>query len=207
MNRWVPVLIAICYLSFSLWGINWGVYSRQREAFLFPEDCRGSAERVAEVRSGVARVPGSLAADVDPDPLPDDSLQVLNSDDARTAEVYSRFLLYSAQPDEMITFRALGRMDPSAGKFDPGLYQYGGLFIYPVAALTKLAAMARVVTVGDEGYFLTHPEDFAHFYLIARGMVVCWGLLAVWGAGAIGGLLCDRRGALLSALLFALLPV
>jgi hypothetical protein len=207
IRRCVPVLIALVYLILSLWGLNWGVYSPAREAYLFPDGCAWSPERVAQVRSTALQAEGAVAADVDPDPLPTAALQPLNDDEARIAEVYSRFLLYSAQPDEMITFRALARMDPAAGKFDPGLYQYGGLFIYPLAALIKLAALGRMVTLAGEDHYLTHPGDFAHFYLIARGMVVVWGLLGVLAAGAVGSVFCDKRGGMLAALLFALLPV
>ncbi len=52
---------------------------------------------------------------------------VLNDTDVKRAEIVRRFRLYSEQPDEMITFRALSRMKPSHLDFDPRFYQYGGL--------------------------------------------------------------------------------
>src|SRR3954453_17948154 len=61
------------------------------------------------------------------------------------AEIVRRYRLFSHQPDEMITFMAFRKMRPGELNLDPHLYQYGGLWIYPVALCLKVAAAVRLV--------------------------------------------------------------
>src|SRR5207244_570896 len=85
-----------------------------------------------------------LGADVDSNPLIDRAHPlVLNQTDSQRAEVIRRYRLFSYHPDEMITFKALATIRRFRG--DPRLYQYGGMWIYPVGALLKLASMAHLV--------------------------------------------------------------
>ena len=58
----------------------------------------------------------------------------LNDTDEKRAQLVRRYRLYSDQPDEMITLMSLAQMHPGKLDFDPRLYQYGGLWIYPVGA-------------------------------------------------------------------------
>jgi hypothetical protein len=81
----------------------------------------------------------------------------------------------------MITFRALAQMRPAERKFDPRLYQYGGLWIYPVGGLLKVASVLGVVRVqSDLSYYLDHPEQFGRFYVVARLYSAMWGVVGVW---------------------------
>src|SRR5204862_3527987 len=84
------------------------------------------------------------------------------------------YRLYSYQPDEMITFMALSTIRQARG--DPKLYQYGGLWIYPVGVLVKLIAKPQA----DQAHYLDHPEEFGKFYVIARCYVVAWALVGAW---------------------------
>ena len=109
----------------------------------------------------------------------------------------------------MITFRSLSRMKPGNGDFDPRLFQYGGLWIYPVGALLKIASMAGIVTLkSDLAYYLDHPEQFGRFYILARLYVVAWGLIGVGVVYAIGK---EWTGkifvGLWAGILFAVMPV
>ena len=109
----LPVLplIMLLYLACSLLGMDWGLYSAQSEQYLFPPGSQWSPERVAEVRALQADEDHSRGADVDPNPVQIASAPVvLNERDDQIAELYSRYLMYSNQPDEMITLRALGQM-------------------------------------------------------------------------------------------------
>lgn len=45
-----------------------------------------------------------------------------------------RFKLYSIEADEIVNIMALARINPSARRFDPGFYQYGGAYLYPLGA-------------------------------------------------------------------------
>ena len=71
---------------------------------------------------------------------------------------------------------ALASMRPSARDFDPKLYQYGGLWIYPVGALIKVFAKPQA----DAAYYLDRPEEFGRFYVIARLYVVAWAMIGAW---------------------------
>jgi hypothetical protein len=107
-------------------------------------------------------------------------LESYKTDQVNRARILQRYRLYSNQPDEMITFRALGQMHPGAGDFDPRLYQYGGLWIYPVGVLLKVLSVFNVVTVSsDLAYYLDHPEAFGRFYVIARAYSAAWGVIGV----------------------------
>lgn len=121
-------------------------------------------------------------ADVDVDPLADRSKVIcLNETNRQRAEIVRRYRLYTYQPDEMVTMMSLASMRPGQRDFDPKLYQYGGLWIYPVGLLLRLASMTGAVSLrADLVYYLDHPEAFARFYVVARLYCAAWGLLGVW---------------------------
>ncbi len=201
-------LIMLVYLACSVWGMDWGLYSNDREQYLFPPASQWNPQRVAELRGQRVEDDQPRGADVDPNPVEISTTPVvLNHTDEQVAEIYSRYLLYSNQPDEMITFRALREMDPANWKLDPKMYQYGGLFIYPVGGLIKLASLTGLVQIGGLTDYLNAPEEFAKFYIVGRAYVVLWGLLGIWIVYALGKQLGDWRSGALAALLFALLPV
>ena len=111
-----------------------------------------------------------------------DTPVVLNEDDAQIAEVYARYLLYSNQPDEMITFRALAEMDPARGNLDPKLYQYGGRFIYPLGALLHAASLIGwVITALVLLTTLSRPADSLGLFVLPLAAISVAGALAVPG--------------------------
>jgi hypothetical protein len=119
----------------------------------------------------------------------------------------------------MITMMALAGMKPGELHFDPRLYQYGGLFIYPVGALIKLCDVLGLIEVrSDLVYYLDHPDEFGKFYIVARLYSAAWGLLGVFVVFAIARRLgCDPSQSpvatrldiapLLAAAFFGLMPV
>ena len=129
-------------------------------------------------------------------------------DDVNRARILRRYRLYSDQPDEMISFRALAKTHPGKFQFDPKLYQYGGLWIYPLGAIVKTASMTGYVTVSDDPtYYLDSPQVFGRFYILGRAVSAAWGLVAVLAVFAIlrrvaGGLLLPA----LAAICFACMP-
>jgi hypothetical protein len=126
----------------------------------------------------------------------------LKEDAVNRARIVRRYRLYSFQPDEMITFRALASMHPGALKLDPKLYQYGGLWIYPVGALLEAAGSLGLAEVnGDREFYLDKPEAFGRFYIVARGYSAAWGIvggLVVFALvrRAVGGIVLPLVGAL-----------
>lgn len=190
-------------------GINWGLPTSDVDRFLFGSHPRWNGSQIIDLAGGWDES-SDLGADVAQHPLGEtDKPIVLNATDAQRAQIVRRFRLYSDQPDEMITFRSLSRMKPGNGDFDPRLFQYGGLWIYPVGALLKIASMAGIVTLkSDLAYYLDHPEQFGRFYILARLYVVAWGLIGVGVVYAIGK---EWTGkifvGLWAGILFAVMPV
>ncbi|MFT3786151.1 MAG: hypothetical protein QM770_08295 [Tepidisphaeraceae bacterium] len=158
------------------------------------------------------RNPQSLGADVDATPILDRSKPiVLNDTDEKRAAIVQRYRLMSGQPDEFIQFKALAEMAGRSGlqKLDPRLYQYGGLWIYPVGALLKACSTVGLVELkADRAYYLDHPEQFGKFYVVARAYSATWGVIAVLCVYWITKrTTVDRMLAVLAACAFAVLPV
>jgi hypothetical protein len=165
-------------------GINWGVPSRRADAFLFGDPSSAwDGKKILELAGAWSEDP-NRGADVDVNPVASRTEPVvLNATDAQRAEIVRRYRLFSYQPDEMITFRALSQMRPGERKLDPKLYQYGGLWIYPVGALLKVASHPWVNLVrvkSDLAYYLDHPDEFGRFYIVARLYSAAWGVVGVW---------------------------
>jgi hypothetical protein len=135
--------------------------------------------------------------------------EAVKQDAVNRARILRRYRLYSYQPDEMITFRALAMMRPGEMNFDPKLYQYGGLWIYPVGAILKAASLVNYVTLsGDRAYYLDSPEVFGRFYILARAYSAAWGIVGMMAVFAIvrraaGGLLLSAG----AAICFVCMPV
>jgi hypothetical protein len=195
---------AVIFLS----GLNWGLPSRAADPFLF------GAHAVWTGREIMDRLPAETGrergADVDENPLLDRSRAVvLNETDAQRAEIVRRYRMFSYQPDEMITFMALSGMNPSKGDLDPRLYQYGGLWIYPVGAMLKVGSAVGLVDVrADKAFYLDHPEKFGRFYVVARLYTALWALVGVavvfWTARRFSD---DLWVPACAAVAYALLPV
>jgi hypothetical protein len=172
-------LLVFAAVSFGT-GITWGLPSRAADPFLFGSRTPWTGAEVMAL-AGPWSPAGPRGSDrpqhaAGPATMP----TVVNATDADRAEIVRRYRLYSEQPDEMITFRALSRMRPAAGDLDPRLYQYGGLWVYPVGAILRLAAAAHLVVLRtDLAFYLDHPDAFGRFYVVARLYSAAWGLAGV----------------------------
>ncbi len=188
-------------------GIDWGLPSRSADVFLFGDRAPWSGREILE------RIPARPAtpagADVDANPLAmGNEPLVVNDTDARRAEIVRRYRLFTYQPDEMITLMSLARMKPSRGDLDPRLYQYGGLWIYPVGAILAIGGKIGIVTISsDLAWHMDHPENFGRFYVIARLYSAAWGLAGISVIYAIMRLMkADRVVAFAAAAACALMP-
>jgi hypothetical protein len=201
--------ILVLYAVLTGVGIRWGLPSRQHDAYLFGESEAWSGQTIAALSGRDVRTAPTTGADVDVDPLPAGTgPRVLNANVHDQGEIYARYRLYTHQPDEMITMMALSGLNPRAGRLDPKLYQYGGLFLYPVGALLGTGQLLGLLDVrSDLTYYLENPGKFAAFYIVARGYAGAWGLLGVVLVFAIGRRLAGATAGLWAALIFALLPV
>jgi hypothetical protein len=213
VRRDSPVQGLICALVVAtvafLLGINWGLPNRSVDRYLFGNHPVWSGAKIAELAPSDAN---QLGADVDVNPISGrDHVVVLNQADSQRAEIIRRYRLYSDQPDEMITLRSLSQIQQHHG--DPRLYQYGGLWIYPVGVLIRCAMWVVAISTPPAGisaqvYYLDHPEAFARFYIVARLYSAIWGLIAV---GAVWWIIRRITGRELlpaiGAIAFAVMPV
>ncbi|HYE18439.1 MAG TPA: glycosyltransferase family 39 protein [Tepidisphaeraceae bacterium] len=180
-------------------GIRWGLPTRAGDRYLFPAGDAWDGKRVLAA-GGTLDVDAARGADQDatPDVRPDG---VLNATAAERAQIVRRYRLFSHQPDEMVTFMALAGM---RGSFDPRMYQYGGLWVYPVGGLVKLTLSPKA----DLAHYLDRPEEFAKFYVVARAYSAAWGLVGIWLVYLLAWrLTANARLAAVAGLGFALLPV
>jgi hypothetical protein len=173
----IVVLAAVVFLT----GITWGLPSRKIDPYLFGGRPAWPGTRIAELVKADQRNDTHRGADVDVNPLgPTTQPVALNDTDAKRAAIILRYRLYTNQPDEMVTMMALASMKPGQRDFDPKLYQYGGLFVYPIGVMLKVCSLARLVTLkSDLTYYLDHPEEFGRFYVVARCYVAAFGLAGV----------------------------
>lgn len=163
----VATLWATCLIPLTFWGLP----SSRDDRFLFGDQPPWPADRYHAARRAEALRQRNAGADVDLDPLrrpPGDIVELTPDDEAR-GEILTRFRLYSRQPDEPITFRALQRMNPRRGDLDPRMFQYGGAWIYLVGACLGAAHTAGLVRItADVAFYLAQPDHFGRFYVVAR---------------------------------------
>ncbi|HWB53405.1 MAG TPA: hypothetical protein VG722_04405, partial [Tepidisphaeraceae bacterium] len=208
-QRWLPIILLLCIgavVFFS--GLNWGLPSHRVDPYLFGDHPVWTGQQILSLLPKDENA--DRGADVAAEPIVNRDVPVLlNATDQQRAEIIRRYRLFSYQPDEMITFMSLSRMNPHSGDFDPRLYQYGSLWIYPVGGLLKICSLLHLIQLRpDMAYYLDHPAQFGKFYIVARAYSAAWalfGILVVFElTGALGG---DLSTQAIAALGFIFLPV
>ena len=178
VHSWQVVLLwVICMAPLLGWGLPTSAY----DPFLFGGEDAWHPDRYGAAATAQARRERAAGADTDLDPLAaSDRIISLTGDEAARAAILMRYRLFSRQPDEMITFMALQRMSPRQLDFDPQLYQYGGGYIYLVGATVGLTSLVGLTEItGDVGAYLSQPELFARFYIVARAVTLVFGALTL----------------------------
>ncbi|MBN1163200.1 MAG: hypothetical protein JXB45_01340 [Candidatus Krumholzibacteriota bacterium] len=108
------------------------------------------------------------------------------------------FILGSSSIDEMIVPSCLSRMDPARLDFDPEMYAYGGVYLYPIGGFIFLFKAAGLLHLSrDFSHYLRHPAEAALLYIPGRMLNVSafiatlalLGLLATKLAGRLAGAL------------------
>ena len=202
------LLLVLMACSVFIPGLNWGLPSRAADPFLFDDHPVWSGARIQEL-AGPTDDP-TRGADVASETLAArDHPIVVNETDRQRAKIIRRYRLMSHQPDEWNTLKALSEMKPGRGDFDPKLYQYGGLWVYPVGAMLKSCGVAGLITVrSDVTYYLDHPEAIGGFYVVARAYSVLWGLVGVVVVYLlVRRICCNGVAAAVAAACFMLMPV
>lgn len=117
-----------------------------------------------------------------------------------------RFKLYSVEADEAVAIMALARIKPGQLHFDPGFYQYGGAFLYPLGVWYFALSKLGVVHVAPLEQMLATPQAMDAVWIAGRAFVLA--------AFAISGVLlfmalnemAPRGVALCGLLLYLLCP-
>ena len=96
------------------------------------------------------------------------------------AKAAMRFKLYSVNPDEHLSIMALSRMKPGKLEFDPGYYQYGGAFLFPLGVWYFGLSKVGAIEVRSLEKVLNGPEGLDRVYVAGRIFVLLAFLLAAW---------------------------
>ncbi|MEP0846729.1 MAG: glycosyltransferase family 39 protein [Phycisphaerae bacterium] len=206
---------ALLLLALATWFVAmlplafWGLPTSADNDLLFGGGPPWPAERYRSAAALESLRSRRGGADADLNPLSArDGLIDLTESEAARAEILRRYRLYSRQPDEMITFRALQRMSLRPLDLDPRLYQYGGAYVYGVGAALALGHIAGALDLSsDAAVYLSEPERFARFYVVARTVSLLFGTAALAGAYALAARAAGRRAGWLAVLLTAASPV
>jgi len=78
-------------------------------------------------------------------------------------------LLQNRFPDEQKTLYAISRIKPAQFKFDPGIYQYGGIYFYSCGAFIKLCSVVGLCELkSDTGFYMKDPRQTALLYAAGK---------------------------------------
>ncbi len=207
-RRLTTVVVLLMWAALMATLLPWGLPTSGYDPLLFGGDSPWPARRYHAAEALEARRSRLGGADTDLDPLSaGDRIVELTAGEADRAAILLRYRLYSRQPDEMITFQALSRMNPRQGDFDPRLYQYGGGWIYVVAAgLGAAHVLGAVQLSSDLASYLESPEAFARFYLVARLVVLVFGAFALLAVKRLGERAGGRKAGWLALVVLACCP-
>jgi len=171
-----PALLAGLALALGLWGLRWGLPSRERIQRVLPPGA-DTPEFRARLQSSWASLHDSFGSDImvsteswaapfrgvqnippgwtEPPPL------LLNS--ARS------FYLRSAHEDEQSFLIILSRMRPWRLELNPHLFTYGGAYVYSLgAALAAGAAIGLASLHTSMAPYLANPGQMASLYFVGR---------------------------------------
>lgn len=188
-------------------GLGWGMPSHDIDHYIFGSHPVWSGREILAL-AGSPLGDTERASDVSANPLNRDHPLVVNATDVQRARIVRRYRLMSYQPDEFATFAALARMNPSRLVLDPGMYKYGGLWVYPVGAMLKTAAATGLLQLKpDIDWYFDHPEAFGRFYVVARFYSALWGMVGVAGVFLLLKRICGSTpAAAVAGLCFLLMP-
>lgn len=84
----------------------------------------------------------------------------------------TRFKLYSVEADEPVNIIALARIKPAALQFNPGFYEYGGAYLYPLGAWYFALSKLGVIHVAPLSEMLKQPQDMDRVWIAGRAFVL-----------------------------------
>lgn len=200
-----PVIPLILIGLFSVWGLRWGLPSKERtDLFLDPQlrnpEFYAKVEKArndlyAKMGDNIYVYMGRLAKTEQPNNLP----TMFNS--------YSSFLLKTHAIDEAATLSFVSRLDPLKNRWYPHAFTYGGAYLYPLGAYFALAHALHVIKlVASPAFYYVNPQEIARIYTAARVLSVGGLLAASLAVFCIGESLLERSIAVWGMLFFGLAP-
>lgn len=178
---WRNFAMLLLISGLSLWinlrGITIGLPSAER----LDVALGGAAvmeKKLPEIRAAVAAGLGTRS----------EFLQKTNPDNFRQLAYFSPYFdqIRTFNPDEFYIFKALRNMSETKS-INPGCYIYGPFYVYQIgASLAAGRATGVIGPVKDSFYYLTHPEEFAPFFLCGRIFSALMSTLTVAVAFLIG---------------------
>ncbi len=198
MKHLLPILaITILSLTSTICGITLGLPSNDRLAASF-----GSMENVAAKTGMLEAAIASGAAERSEFRERD---KIENFGELAALSPYFD-AVRSYNPDEFHTLKVLASMYKRRSLL-PGSYAYGNFYFYQMGAFAAAGRLTGNLRPQSEVYFLTHPSDFAPFYLWLRGGAVLFALATALLLYATGTLMGGKMLGFTAAATFAALPI
>jgi hypothetical protein len=114
-----------------------------------------------------------------------------------------RFILYGVAQDESRTFQALSRMRPSEFDFDPGRFENGTAFIYPIGAIIyALKKFDQIEVKQNLPFYLQNPKHIQKIYYAGRILCIVASIGTLILLYQIGSRFHSRLAGLLGALCY-----
>lgn len=194
------MLFLVCGLSLwiNLRGITIGLPSAERL-----EVALGGAavmeKKLPDIRAAVTAGLGNRS----------EFLNKKDADNFRQLAYFSPYLdqLRTFNPDEFYIFKALRNMSETKS-INPGCYIYGPFYVYQIGASLAVGRATGVIgPIKDSFYYLSHPGEFAPFFLCGRIFTALMSTLAVAAAFLIGYRIGRLPLAAFAASLLAFIPL
>ncbi len=193
-------------LLLGLWGLNWGLPSKERAALFLKPEMRNEAfyQKLEKHRDQTYEKIGL-------NPIAHYGRQArvgkLYNDSLNLLAAYSGFLLRTHHGDEQQVLVMLSRINPFQGRWYPYTFQYGGAYVFPLGAYLKtLQTLGLIKLVSQVSFYYAHPDEMGKVYYAVRGWSVLAAMCAVIPLFFLALPWVGRTGAHFASCLFALLP-
>lgn len=202
------LLILILSLFLNIYGIWWGVPNEDIANIVFgsKDSLNQMAEEMKVSRDEIYKTFRHYSGRWD-----SSEFSKIHKERAKTEkwkiDAMRTYLLRSYGTDEQIPLVSLSNMKPSKFNFLPGIFVYGGLYIYGLGAFLKSCSILHLINLNsDELFYLLHPAEMGKLYIFGRlfGAIFC--SLTVWVIYLIGSFLYNRKVGLIAAFLFVVTP-
>lgn len=189
IERRAALALAALGLSLGLWGIGWGLPSRERAARVLPPGVPADERLRKDMAESWAKLHAELGPNLMSNPESFTAGALVGVVDVpagwRTPppallSSARSFFLRSEHEDEQSILLALSRMRPKKLEFNPHVFSYGALHIYSVGATLAAGAALGVVPLKSSlSFYLEDPARMAALYMGGRLLTV---LMYVVGA-------------------------